>query len=209
MPRTASTPTKLAVGALAALGIAWVGWGAYSKRTTERVPYTTALTLNGVEIRRYPDTVVARTTAENEDEAFRRLFAYIDGGNQLNEEISMTAPVTTEPEKIAMTAPVASEQSVDGVEMAFFLPGEYTAEGAPKPETDEVTIDHIGARTLAVRPFSWFATEGRVERNQRRLFDTLAAHDLTPEGEPFLLRYDAPWTPPFMRRNEIAVELAE
>ncbi|SIQ87372.1 SOUL heme-binding protein [Haladaptatus litoreus] len=209
MPRTASTPAKLAVGTLAALGIAWVGWGVYIKRTTERVPYTTALTLNGVEIRRYPDTVVARTTADDGEEAFRRLFEYIDGGNQSQEDIPMTAPVTTEPDKIAMTAPVATEQSADGVRMAFFLPGEYTAEGAPKPETDEVTIEHVGARTLAVRPFSWYATSGRVERNQRRLFDTLAAHDLTPMGDPSLLRYDAPWTPPFMRRNEIAVELAE
>ncbi|GAA0244960.1 heme-binding protein [Haladaptatus pallidirubidus] len=209
MARTASTPAKLTVGALAALGIAWVGWGAYSKGTTERLPYTTALALDGVEIRRYPDTVVARTTAADEEEAFRRLFEYIDGGNQSREGIPMTAPVTTEPEKIAMTAPVASERSAEGVRMSFFLPGEYTAEGAPKPETKAVTIEHLGARTLAVRSFSWYATEGRVARNQRRLFDTLSAHDLTPTGDPFLLRYDAPWTPPFMRRNEVAIELAD
>ncbi|WP_435152617.1 SOUL family heme-binding protein [Haladaptatus sp. DFWS20] len=208
MPRTVSRPVKFVVGAAAALGLAWVGWGLYSKRTTERIPYTTALTLDGVEIRRYPDAVVARTTADSEGEAFRRLFEYIDGGNQSRENISMTAPVTTEPEKIAMTAPVASEKSATGVEMAFFLPGEYTAEGAPKPATDGVTIEHVGARTLAVQPFSWFATEGRIERYRRRLFDALSAHEITPTGEPFLLRYDDPRTPPFMRTNEVAVELA-
>lgn len=119
----------------------------------------------------------------------------------------MTAPVTTEREKIAMTAPVASEESDGGMEMAFFLPGEYTAEGAPEPSDDTVSIEHVGSRTLAVRPFSWYATDERISENRRLLFDTLSAHDLTPTGDPFLLRYDDPWTPPFMRRNEVAVEL--
>ncbi len=209
MPRSASRPIKLALGALATLGLAWVGWGAYVRRTTERIPYTTALTLDGVEIRRYPDSVVARTTADNEGEAFRRLFQYITGANDSSEKIAMTAPVTTEPEQIAMTAPVASETTEKGIEMAFFLPGEYTAEGAPTPTNDEVFVEHVGARTLAVRPFSWYASDGRVEQNRRRLFDALSAHDLTPVGDPFLLRYDDPWTPPFMRTNEVAVELAE
>ncbi|WP_266075818.1 SOUL family heme-binding protein [Haladaptatus caseinilyticus] len=207
MSRSVGRPLTLAVGTIATLGLAWVGWGAYVRLTTKRVPYTTALTLDGVEIRRYPDTVVARTTADTEGEAFRKLFGYIEGDNQAREEIAMTAPVTTGPEKIAMTAPVASERSDDSVTMAFFLPGEYTAEGAPKPNTDDVSIEHVGARTLAVRPFSWYATRDRIETNQRRLFEALAAHDLTPTGEPFLLRYEDPYTPPFMRTNEIAVEL--
>ncbi|WP_458206669.1 SOUL family heme-binding protein [Haladaptatus sp. NG-SE-30] len=208
MSRSARTSIRLALSAMAALGLAWVGWGVYVRRTTDRIPYTTALTLDGVEIRRYPDAVVARTTADSPSEAFRRLFGYIEGANRSQEEIPMTAPVTTSPERISMTAPVATEQSSDGVEMAFFLPGKYTAEGAPVPTNDEVTIEHLGARTLAVRPFSWYATEDRVKTNQRRLFDALSAHDLTPTGDPFLLRYDDPWTPPFMRQNEVAVELA-
>ncbi|WP_458189341.1 SOUL family heme-binding protein [Haladaptatus sp. NG-WS-4] len=199
---------RLALGVAATLGLAWVGWRTYVKRTTDRIPYTTALTLDGVEIRHYPDAVVARTTADSEGEAFRRLFAYIEGGNQSRESISMTAPVSTERERIAMTAPVASEATSEGIQMAFFLPGEYTAEGAPKPNDDDVSIEHLGARTLAVRPFSWYATSDRVEKNQRRLFDVLASHDLTPKSDPFLLRYDAPLTPPFMRTNEVAVEVA-
>ncbi|MGA9399553.1 SOUL family heme-binding protein [Haladaptatus sp.] len=197
----------LALGTAVALGAAWVGWGAYIRRKTDQVPYTTALHVDGVEIRRYPDTVVVRTTADTQNEAFQRLFRYIQGDNRLGEEIEMTAPVSTDSETIEMTAPVASERSEAGMEMSFFLPGEYTAEGAPKPTDEDVSVEAIGARTLAVRPFSWYATADRVEENRRRLFDTLSAHDLTPNGEPFLLRYDDPWTPPFMRRNEIAVEL--
>lgn len=199
--------SRLALGTAAALGAAWVGWGAYVRRTTDQVPYTTALHVDGVEIRRYPDTVVARTTADDQNEAFRRLFRYIQGDNRTREEIEMTAPVATDRETIEMTAPVVSEPSGEGMEMTFFLPGEYTAEGAPKPDDETVSVEAVGARTLAVRPFSWYATENRVEANRRRLSDTLSAHDLTPKGDPFLLRYDDPWTPPFMRRNEIAVEL--
>ncbi|EFW90809.1 SOUL heme-binding protein [Haladaptatus paucihalophilus DX253] len=207
MARNITKSAALALGTAAALGAAWVGWGAYTRRTTDRVPYTTALHVDGVEIRRYPDTVVAKTTADSQGEAFQRLFRYIQGNNRSRDEIEMTAPVSTGREKIAMTAPVASESSDGRMEMAFFLPGEYTAEGAPEPEDEAVTIESIEARTLAVRPFSWYATDARVADNRRRLFDTLSAHNLTPTGDPFLLRYDDPWTPPFMRRNEIAVEL--
>jgi hypothetical protein len=207
MARNRTKSAALALGATAALGAAWVGWGAYIRRTTDQVPYTTALHIDGVEIRRYPDTVVAKTTAGSQEEAFRRLFRYIQGENRSETEIEMTAPVSTEREKIAMTAPVASESSDDGMEMAFFLPGEYTAEGAPEPADEAVIVEHVEARTLAVRPFSWYATEDRIAENRQRLFDTLSAHDLTPTGDPFLLHYDDPWTPPFMRRNEIAVAL--
>ena len=62
-------------------------------------------------------------------------------------------------------------------------------------------------RTLAVVSFSWWPTAGRVERAERRLLATLADHGIEAVAEPFLLGYDAPWTPPFLRTNEVAVEV--
>jgi len=59
--------------------------------------------------------------------------------------------------------------------------------------------------TVAVRPFSWYTPKWRVRRMERQLRSTIQPEGITPVGEPFLLRYDAPWTPPFMRRNEVAV----
>jgi hypothetical protein len=63
------------------------------------------------------------------------------------------------------------------------------------------------SRTLAVLSFSWWATDGRTARKQRALLDALVDADLTVAGEPFLMQYDPPWTPPFLRTNEVAVEV--
>jgi hypothetical protein len=196
-----------AVGLLAGVGLLWVGWGAYARSSTERVPYETVLSLDGAEIRRYPETVVATTTADDENEAFGRLFRYIEGENSVNEEVSMTAPVVTANESIAMTAPVATEAVGEQLRMSFFLPEEYSAADAPVPDDPDVSLERVPPRTLAVRSFSWYATDDRVERNRRALLDALEDGGVTTTGDPVLLRYDDPWTPPFMRTNEIAVEV--
>jgi len=57
----------------------WVGWGIYSTRKTKSVPYEQLRTLNGGELRRYPQTILVETTAPNQRIAFRRLFNYISG----------------------------------------------------------------------------------------------------------------------------------
>ena len=200
------------LGAGAVLSLLWVGAGAYARVRTEEVPYETVLTLDGVEIRRYPETVVARTSAQNPGTAFGRLFRYIEGENRADETVAMTAPVATQPEalvprseSIPMTAPVATERTGDETEMAFYLPEEYTVESAPVPDDPAVTVEREPSRTLAVFSFSWYATDERVAQYERRLFERLDDHGLATVGDPFLMRYDAPWTPPFMRRNEVAV----
>ncbi|RBI61254.1 heme-binding protein [halophilic archaeon] len=203
------------LGAAALLGSAWVGWGLYVRTTTETVSYDTVVTLDGVEVRRYPETVVATTTAGSPNEAFGRLFRYIEGENRADEEIAMTAPVATRPdavltrpESVPVTAPVATESADGETEMAFFLPTEYAVESAPAPTDPEVRVERLPERTLAVLPFSWYATDERVDRLERRLLGALDDHGVPAVGDTFLMRYDPPLTPPFMRRNEVAVEVA-
>ena len=202
------------LGVAAGLSLLWIGVGAYARVRTDEVTYETAVTLDGVEIRRYPETVVARTRADDLGTAFGRLFRYIEGNNRADETVALTAPVATQPEalvprseSIPMTAPVATEETDEGTGMAFYLPEEYTVESAPVPDDPAVSVEREPSRTLAVLPFSWYATDRRVERKERRLLDCLDDHGLTTVGEPFLLRYDPPWTPPFMRRNEVAVSV--
>lgn len=230
--------TKALLGTAGGLLAAWIGWGAYIDRVTERVPYETVERFDdvdgrrpsvrrtpsdGVEIRRYPRTVLAETTSGDEGVAFDRLFRYISGENEGGDEVAMTAPVSTrgaklsmttpvprrypEHEEISMTAPVRTTTDEGGVTMAFYLPAEYGPGDAPIPTNPAVRLAVEPARTLAVRRFSWFASEGRVERNRRKLLDTLATRGVEPRTRPTLLQYDDPWTPPFMRRNEVAVEV--
>ena len=187
------------------------------RRKTERVPYTVVTRVGGTEIRRYPSRVVADTTAADEYRAFGRLLRYITGANQSTAEVAMTAPVETggtgatatgagAGEEIAMTAPVETDETERGVRMRFYLPASYDIETAPEPTDSAVRLVELPAETLAVRQFSWLATDRRVERQTARLRADLGdAPDVRPVGEPTLLRYDPPWTPPFLRTNEVAV----
>jgi hypothetical protein len=221
---------------LGAVGLVAVGFGArrYAQdRTTPRVEYDTVARLGDVAIRRYPPTVLVETVAPTETAAFRRLFRYISGANRSATAVSMTAPVEsagesipmTAPvetggesagrrdsdanESVAMTAPVESDTTEEGVRMAFYLPAEYDYDTAPRPTDDSVRLVEQPGRTLAVLGFSWFTTEGRVARKTDALLATLAdaADEIDVLDDPFLMRYDGPGVPPFLRTNEVAVEV--
>jgi len=196
----------LALGGLLA---AWIGWGVYVSRTTERVPAETLERFDGVEIRRYPRSVLVETTAPDNRTAFRRLFRYISGANTQREDIAMTAPVTTQRESISMTAPVRTDTDDGDVTMAFYLPETYTPETAPIPTNSDVRLVVEPERTVAVLRFSWYATAGRVDRQRKRLLETLSQRGVETRGRPELLQYNDPWTPPFMRTNEVAVRIEE
>lgn len=118
---------KLLLGTAALVGL-WIGWGAYVTRTTEHVPTETLDRFDDVEIRRYPRTVRAETTAPDAATAFRRLFRYISGENTRREDVAMTAPVTVRGTSIPMTTPVRTGSDGDDVTMAFYLPRTYTGE---------------------------------------------------------------------------------
>ncbi|AWB27649.1 heme-binding protein [Halococcoides cellulosivorans] len=191
----------------------WIGWGLYSSRTAESIPYEHRETIDGVELREYPETVLVETTAPNQRAAFRRLFDYISGANQGDESISMTAPVETEGgTSISMTAPVRSasaDESGDGVRMAFYLPPEYGPDTAPVPTDSNVRLVVEPPKTVAVDQFSWYAPDWRVRRHARKLRATLDREGIDARSDYSLLRYNDPWTPPFMRRNEVAIDVAD
>lgn len=206
MDRRAIEVAATALG-LAVLG--WVAWGIYTITSTDRVPYRTVRRLDGIEIRTYPEVAVATTTAPDANRAFGRLFRYITGSNVSGDEIAMTAPVASRGEKIEMTAPVATRSEPGEVYMEFFLPEEYAASTAPAPTESSVTIESQPPRTLAVLSFSGYATDDRVQRHSEKLLDALETFGVETASEPFLLQYNDPFTPPFMRTNEVAIEIAE
>ncbi|MFW5922567.1 MAG: SOUL family heme-binding protein [Halodesulfurarchaeum sp.] len=188
---------------------AWVAWGLYSKQSAASVPYERLESFGGVEIRQYPRTVLAETNARDQMTAFRRLFDYISGSNEPGESVSMTAPVkSTAGTDISMTAPVRSESEPDGtMRMGFYLPQTYDIETAPRPTDADVHIREVSPRSVAALQFSWYAPNRRVRAYEKRLLGALDTSDYDPVGEPYLHRYNDPWTPPFMRENEVAVEV--
>lgn len=193
---------------LGVIGVTLVVSTLYQRAATKTVPYTVVARLDDVELRRYPETVAVETTAESQRAAFRRLFQYIAGGNSGATEIEMTAPVelSSGGATIAMLAPVEVNDTEDQ-RMRFYLPPEFDSENAPKPIDDAVELTVIPERTLAVRRFTWRPTDARIDRETQALQETLDSANVSLAGVPFFMGYDAPWTLPMLRRNEVAVEV--
>ncbi len=166
-----------------------------------------------VEIRRYGPRLAAQVEFPAAGEAgrsaaFQLLFAYIAGANRTavsgNDRIAMTVPVEVhDREQVAMTVPVQTSQANGFVRMKFFLPAKFSRENAPTPVDDQVRLVTAPAETIAVLRYSGSGGD-RVQR-QAELTAALAQSPWRPSGEPYTLNYDAPFTLPFLRRNEAAV----
>lgn len=181
---------------------------------TEEPKYTVIKSEEDFEIRRYEPFIVAETVVSEadlesgSDEGFRRLAGYIFGGNRVKESISMTAPVTTaRSQKIAMTAPVETHRADSDMVMAFMMPSEYSMESLPEPTDPRVVLKKIPGRTLAAVRFSGSWSEERFQEHTKMLREWLGNRRIQVTGTPTVARYDPPWTPWFMRRNEILVEV--
>jgi hypothetical protein len=113
----------------------------------------------------------------------------------------MTAPVISE--RIDMTAPVLS----DADSLAFVMPDGYEVETTPEPLDKRIKIIKIPERYVAVLRFSGRWAKSTFEKRSKELLDELAKMNVRPRGNSFLMRYNPPFTPWFMRRNEVAVEV--
>lgn len=169
---------------------------------TQEIPYILVKKIGQLEIRKYPVVIVAVVQDNSDDSGFGLLFRYINGENKSRRRIAMTTPVITS-EKIAMTAPVITKNNY----MAFALPSSYTKETAPVPTNPAVKIEVQPEKELAVLRFGGRATQGQVEKNIQRLKTLLQEQAMLMNADPVLMRYNSPFTPGFLRRNEVAVEI--
>jgi hypothetical protein len=173
---------------------------------TAVVDYEVIRALGPVEIRKYPELTLATVVDASDNIAFSILFDYISGNNGPNHRIAMTAPVISNRpggDKIAMTAPVISGKG----SFSFILPSSYDQQSAPLPRDPTIKIERIKSRTVAVIKFSGRAHEQDLRSEEKILMDTLARSKIKSIGEPFLMRYNSPFTPGFLRHNELAVEI--
>jgi len=181
----------------------------------EKPNYILADRIEEVEIRDYPAMIVAEVEVSGERKAaisqgFKRIANYIFGDNSPRRKIEMTAPVTQQSsgEKIAMTAPVMQEAETDRWKVRFVMPASYRLETLPTPNDKDVKLIALPPQRYAAVSFSGLATEESITSHKRLLYDTLANHGVSVQGEAVLAFYDPPWTLPFLRRNEVLIKIA-
>jgi hypothetical protein len=200
------------------IGVATAGlmWLAASKlyAKVEEPSYRVVQSYPEFEIRAYGGLILAETLVEDSydktrEQGFKRLAGYIFGANK---PIAMTAPVgltEQEPTRIAMTAPVGMATSPSGWRMTFTMPAGSTLENLPRPDDTRVTLREVPPRSIAVLKFSGQATESLAKAQSLKLREALARESWVSNGEAELQQYNPPWTPPFLRRNEIWIEVEE
>lgn len=183
-------------------------------KVVRTLPRAAGATGEPIEVRQYDPYVVAEVTVQGPAEdagsrAFPLLAGYIFGKNKGERRMAMTAPVTQSaaPMKMAMTAPVTQTAAQDGIVVQFVLPREVSLERAPEPLDARVRLREVPAHRLAAVRFSGFWSQSNYDEHLAQLRAALEAAGLRAVGEPVYSRYDAPWTPWFMRRNEIWLNL--
>jgi hypothetical protein len=186
--------------------------GAVDAMAIEEAEYEVIKKDDKFEVREYAPHIVAETVVEGNledagNEAFKRLFRYISGDNQSRDKVAMTAPVSQQPtsEKIRMTAPVSQQRVEESWAVSFMMPGSYTLETLPEPKDPKVILRQVPARQMAVVRYSGFWSEKGYLKNKLELESWIQKMDLGTTGDPVWARYNPPFVPWFLRRNEILI----
>jgi len=215
----------------AALSILILSTFTMPSHATEEPEYQVVRELADIEVRQYAayavaEVVVAGPADEAGNQAFPILAGYIFGKNKGERKFAMTAPVTqaatpvklemtapvtqaATPVKLEMTAPVTQAAAPGGFVVQFVLPKGVTVASAPEPLDARVQLREVVPAQVAVIRYSGFWSQSNYEEHLAKLQAALRAADLAWTGEPVYARYNAPFTPWFMRRNEIWLPLAQ
>ena len=200
------------VGIVAVLLLGAALWGPIVSNV-EHPKYALVERSGAIEIRDYAPMIVAETEVTGErreaiSKGFRLIADYIFGNNTAAQKVPMTAPVTQQSgEKIAMTAPVTQQGNGNSWLVRFVMPSGYTMDTLPKPNNPAVELKKIPTTRYAVIRFSGMGSEGSLKSHTKRLTDFLGAKKFTPLSPPTYAFYNPPWTLPFLRRNEVLVEI--
>jgi hypothetical protein len=210
---------RVAIIATILLGLVAFGAVALIGRLTvyETPKYRVTDRLGSIEIREYSPYLVAETIVDGSletagNQGFRILAKYIFGDNRVARKIPMTAPVAqekAESTRIAMTTPVTQERAGDQYVIRFMMPSELSRDDLPIPNDERILIREMPARNLAAVRYSGRWSKRNYQKHAEELKSALRNAGLEPVGEPTWARYNPPFTPWFMRRNEILTEFRQ
>jgi len=164
----------------------------------EQAKYEVLKKIDNVEIRRYPRLVIAKVDSYG-DGGFNILFQFITGNNRQKSNVAMTSPVVSE--QIAMTAPVLSETG----SLSFIMPEGFSLETTPEPIDERVKIAEVSERMVATLRFSGRWSNLTFKKKTEELLTKIENAGLKATGQVFSMRYNGPFTPWFLRRNEVGV----
>jgi hypothetical protein len=180
----------------------------------EEPAYEVTAKIGDVELRQYAPYVVAEvmmtgSATEAGNKAFRILAGYIFGKNKGAKRLAMTAPVTqtAAPMKLEMVAPVIQNAAPGGYLVQFVLPRGVTLDTAPEPIDQRIVLRQVQPRRVAVIRYSGFWSDANYNKHLARLEETLRKAGMGWPGEPAYSRYNPPFTPWFLRRNEIWLQV--
>ena len=161
---------------------------------TEQLKYQTIDVNQIYEIRKYSDRLVIETETSNQNSSFRKLFNYISGSNEKNQEIKMTAPVTQIEKNGNMT-------------MQFYLPSEFDESNVPNPSNSEVKILNMKSGYFAAITYSGRASDKNFLKHKEILENQLKEDNIKILSPPIRATYNSPFTLPMLRRNEVMFEI--
>jgi hypothetical protein len=180
----------------------------------EQAKYDVVESHGAIEIRDYAPMIVAEASVPGDRETaigdgFRMIADYIFGNNVSSQKVAMTAPVTQQTsEKIAMTAPV-TQQGGEGVwQVRFVMPSSYTMQTLPKPNNEVVILKEIAGKRFAVIRFSGRPKQDDLDNRTNELEAFIEDKKLQAISKPTYAFFNPPWTLPFLRRNEVMIEIA-
>ena len=180
------------------IGVAVVGCQA-TRAGDASAPYKVARTDGRFELRDYPSLTVVETpmmrSGNGADSGFMRLFRFITGQNATQQ-------------KIAMTTPVFMSGSDSNATMAFVMPANLKPAQVPKPADAGVTVRELEPGRFAVLRFSGGRNAQNESATVQRLRAWLADQGLQAASAPVYGYFDPPWTPAFLRRNEVMLRIA-
>lgn len=167
------------------------------------------------EIRDYSPVIVAETIVSGDrdvaiNQGFRTIADYIFGNNMTSQKVAMTAPVIQQSgEKIAMTAPVIQQGKGELWTVRFVMPSSYSIKTLPKPTNQNVMLKEVAAKRFAVVRFSGLAGKESLSKHCAELQAFVKSKKLKTISAPLYAFFNPPWTLPFLRRNEVMLELSQ